>query len=87
MTTGSDILKKIGSSVVNGTTNPDRTNYFEQVPSNQLETVLWLESDRMSHLLELLTRKSLDNQIEVATDHGAWRTALELGPRSCAVTR
>ncbi len=60
-----DILKKIGSDSVNGTTNPDRTNYFEVVPSNQLETALWLESDRMGYLLEKLTKKSLDNQIEV----------------------
>jgi zinc protease len=60
-----EILKNIGSGDVNGTTNPDRTNYFETVPSNQLETALWLESDRMSHLLPLLTQVSLDNQIEV----------------------
>ncbi|MBK9036128.1 MAG: insulinase family protein [Myxococcales bacterium] len=60
-----DVLKNIGAGEVNGTTNPDRTNYYELVPSNQLETALWLESDRMSHLLELLTQKSLDNQIEV----------------------
>jgi zinc protease len=60
-----EVLKKIGSNVVNGTTNPDRTNYFEMVPSNELEAALWLESDRMGHLLEVLTRKSLDNQIEV----------------------
>ncbi len=59
------VLKNIGADGVNGTTNPDRTNYFEVVPSNQLDTALWLESDRMGHLLELLTQKSLDNQIEV----------------------
>ncbi len=59
------VLKKIGASSVNGTTNTDRTNYFEVVPSNQLETALWLESDRMGYLLPLLTQKSLDNQIEV----------------------
>ena len=47
-----DILKKIGSNEINGTTNPDRTNYFEVVPSNQLETALWLESDRMGYLLQ-----------------------------------
>ncbi len=46
-----DILKKIGVTDVNGTTNSDRTNYFEVVPSNQLETALWLESDRMGYLL------------------------------------
>jgi zinc protease len=60
-----EILKKIGSDSVNGTTNTDRTNYFEVVPSNQLETGLWLESDRMGFLLDLLTKDSLDNQIDV----------------------
>ncbi len=60
-----EVLKTIGAGTVNGTTNPDRTNYFEVVPSNQLETALWLESDRMAYMLPLLTQKSLDNQIEV----------------------
>jgi len=60
-----EILKNIGGDSVNGTTNLDRTNYFEVVPSNQLETGLWLESDRMAHILPLLTKESLDNQIEV----------------------
>jgi predicted Zn-dependent peptidase len=60
-----EILRKIGSNDVNGTTNPDRTNYFEVVPSNSLETALWLESDRMGHMLELLDRTALDNQIDV----------------------
>nr|MBA2540755.1 insulinase family protein [Deltaproteobacteria bacterium] len=59
---------------VNGTTNPDRTNYYETVPSNQLETALWLESDRMGYLLQPPIGKdgkpvefkvSLANQIEV----------------------
>tara|TARA_R110002073_G_scaffold208011_3_gene368368 strand:+ start:21276 stop:22634 length:1359 start_codon:yes stop_codon:yes gene_type:complete len=60
-----DTLKNIGASGVNGTTNPDRTNYFEVVPSHEIETGLWLESDRMGYLLPLLNQKSLDNQIEV----------------------
>lgn len=60
-----DILKKAGASQINGTTNTDRTNYFEQVPSHHLETALWLESDRMGWLLDLLNQKSLDNQREV----------------------
>jgi zinc protease len=60
-----DILKKVGVVAVNGTTNSDRTNYFEVVPSNQLETALWLESDRMGYLLPTLTQESLDNQIDV----------------------
>ena len=50
---------------INGTTSWDRTNYFEQLPSNQLELALWLESDRMGTLTETLTQEKLDNQREV----------------------
>lgn len=62
-----EVLRKIGSDLVNGTTNPDRTNYFEVVPSNQLETALWLESDRLGYLLDpsTFTQQSLSNQIDV----------------------
>jgi zinc protease len=60
-----EILRNIGAENVNGTTNTDRTNYFEVVPSNQLETALWLESDRMGWLLDLINQTSLANQIEV----------------------
>ncbi|MFV8752111.1 M16 family metallopeptidase [Nannocystaceae bacterium ST9] len=60
-----DILREIGGTDVNGTTNPDRTNYYETVPSHELETALWLESDRMGYLLDLLNDKSLANQIDV----------------------
>lgn len=60
-----DTLQNIGASGINGTTNSDRTNYFEVVPSHEIETGLWLESDRMGYLLPLLDQKSLDNQIEV----------------------
>jgi len=49
----------------NGTTNNDRTNYYQTVPSNYLETVLWLESDRMGFLLEALDRDKLNAQREV----------------------
>lgn len=59
------ILEEIGATGVNGTTNFDRTNYFETVPSGALELALWMESDRMGFLLESLTEKSLKNQIEV----------------------
>ena len=52
-------------SDINGTTNTDRTNYFETVPSNQVELALWLESDRMGTLTETLTPAKLDNQREV----------------------
>jgi zinc protease len=50
---------------INGTTSWDRTNYFEQVPSNQLDLALWLEADRMGTLIETLTQAKLDNQREV----------------------
>jgi zinc protease len=67
--TGADahfkILRQIGSTNVNGTTNSERTNYFEVVPSHQLETALWLESDRMGHLLDVLSSKEMANQIDV----------------------
>ncbi|MCH1923216.1 insulinase family protein [Shewanella sp. C32] len=47
---------------MNGTTNTDRTNYFETVPSNQLEKMLWLESDRMGFLLPALTDEKFEVQ-------------------------
>ncbi len=50
---------------VNGTTSFDRTNYFETVPSESLEYVLWLESDRMGFLTEALTQEKLDTQRNV----------------------
>jgi predicted Zn-dependent peptidase len=50
---------------INGTTSWDRTNYFEQLPSNQLELALWLEADRMGTLADVLTQEKLDNQREV----------------------
>ena len=59
------ILQEIGGTSVNGTTNSDRTNYFEVVPAHQIETALWLESDRMGYLLDLLDEASLKNQQEV----------------------
>jgi predicted Zn-dependent peptidase len=52
-------------SDINGTTNTDRTNYFETVPSNQVELALWLESDRMGTLTETLNPGKLENQREV----------------------
>ena len=47
---------------LNGTTNRDRTNYFETVPSNQLEVMLWLEADRMGFLLPAVTQKKFEVQ-------------------------
>mgnify|MGYP000952140917 FL=1 len=56
------ILEAAGAPMVNGTTDFDRTNYFETVPANQLELALWLESDRMGFLLDTLSQERLDNQ-------------------------
>jgi zinc protease len=54
-----------GATDVNGTTDFDRTNYFETMPANQLELALWLESDRMGFLMEGLDRVKLTNQRDV----------------------
>ncbi|MCC6126005.1 MAG: insulinase family protein [Pirellulales bacterium] len=50
---------------LNGSTNQDRTNYWETVPANYLELALWMESDRMGFLLPAMSRKKLDNQRDV----------------------
>ncbi|GER06533.1 hypothetical protein JCM17843_08430 [Kordiimonadales bacterium JCM 17843] len=55
-------LQEVGVTDVNGTTWLDRTNYFETVPTPALERVLFLESDRMGHLLGAVTQEKLDNQ-------------------------
>ncbi|GAD78534.1 M16 family metallopeptidase [Vibrio ezurae] len=55
------LITQAGGSL-NGTTNSDRTNYFETVPSNQLEKVLWLESDRMGFLLEAVSQRKFEIQ-------------------------
>ena len=47
---------------LNGSTNEDRTNYFETAPSNQLEKMLWLEADRMGFLLDAVTQEKFENQ-------------------------
>ena len=62
-------IEKAGANLfeggVNGTTNEDRTNYFESVPSGSLEYVLWLESDRLATLTDVLTKEKLDNERDI----------------------
>ena len=58
------LIQGAGGSL-NATTNPDRTNYFNTVPAEHLELVLWLEADRMGGLVPALTQETLDNQREV----------------------
>ena len=55
-------IEKAGATTMNGTTNRDRTNYFQNVPTSALDLTLWLESDRMGHLLSGITQKMLDEQ-------------------------
>ena len=55
-------LEKVGATDLNGTTNFDRTNYFQNVPTSALDLVLFLESDRMGHLLGAIDQARLDEQ-------------------------
>jgi zinc protease len=58
-------LEAAGASAINGSTEFDRTNYYETLPSNQLELALWLESDRMGYLPDNLDQANLSNQQDV----------------------
>ena len=55
-------MERVGATGLNGTTNNDRTNYFENVPTSALDFALFAESDRMGHLLKTLDKKILDLQ-------------------------
>src|SRR6516165_1461834 len=57
-----EAMEPIGATDLNGTTNNDRTNYFENVPTPSLDYTLWLESDRMGHMLGAIDQKTLDLQ-------------------------
>jgi zinc protease len=71
-------LEAAGASSINGTTDFDRTNYFETLPSNQLELALWLESDRMGFLLDKLDDQKLENQRDVVRNER--RQSIESAP-------
>jgi zinc protease len=55
-------MERIGATDLNGTTSEDRTNYFEDAPTPALDLVLWMESDRMGHLLGVIDQAKLDEQ-------------------------
>ncbi len=55
-------MERIGATDLNGTTNEDRTNYFQNVPTSALDIALWMESDRMGHLLGVIDQAKLDEQ-------------------------
>jgi len=71
-------LEGAGASFINGTTDFDRTNYMEDLPSNELETALWVESDRMGFLLDKLDAPSLANQQDVVRNER--RQSIENAP-------
>jgi zinc protease len=58
------VIQEVGGAI-NGSTTPDRTNYWELLPSNFLETAIFMEAGRMKGLLEAMTQKKLDNQRDV----------------------
>ena len=55
-------LERVGATDLNGTTNEDRTNYFQNVPANAVDLALWMESDRMGYLLGVVDQERLDEQ-------------------------
>ena len=66
------IVSNAGGTL-NGSTNSDRTNYYQTVPANQLEKVLWLEADRMGFLLPAVTPEKFENQRETVKNERAQR--------------
>ena len=66
-----ELVQRAGGTL-NGSTWLDRTNYFETVPSNQLELALWLEADRMGKLLPAMTQQKLDTQRDVVKNERRW---------------
>jgi predicted Zn-dependent peptidase len=66
-----ELVQRAGGTQ-NGSTWLERTNYFETVPSNQLELALWLEANRMGKLLPAMTQQKLDTQREVVMNERRW---------------
>ncbi|BDX07535.1 M16 family metallopeptidase [Planctobacterium marinum] len=67
-----ELITEAGGNM-NGTTNSDRTNYYQTVPANQLEKVLWLEADRMGFLLDAVTQEKFEVQRETVKNERAQR--------------
>jgi predicted Zn-dependent peptidase len=66
-----ELIQRAGGTL-NGSTWLDRTNYFETLPSQQLELALWLEADRMGRLLPAMTQEKLDTQRDVVKNERRW---------------
>ncbi len=80
-------LLAIGATDINGTTSHDRTNYFQNVPTAALDQVLWLESDRMGHLLGTLDQAKLDEQRGVVQNEKRQRENIPYGIEQEIVTK
>jgi zinc protease len=82
-------VEPLGATDLNGTTNNDRTNYFQNVPKTAFDTVLWLESDRMGHLTGAIDQARLDEQRGVVQnekrqgDNEPYSIAEELSTKAC----
>ena len=66
-----ELIQRAGGTL-NGSTWLDRTNYYETVPSNQLELALWLEANRMGYLIPAMTQQKLDTQRDVVQNERRW---------------
>ena len=66
-----ELIQRAGGTL-NGSTWLDRTNYYETVPSNQLELAIWLEANRMGYLLPAMTQQKLDTQRDVVQNERRW---------------
>ena len=79
------MLERNGATNLNGSTEWDRTNYFETMPADRLELALWLESDRMGFLLDTVDQKKLDTQRDVVRNEK--RQSIENVPYERAAER
>ena len=72
-------MNEVGATGMNGSTGNDRTNYYQTVPTGALDRVLWLESDRMGHLLPVVDQARLDEQRRVVQNEKRQRANTPLG--------
>ena len=80
-------LEQVGATEMNGTTSRDRTNYFQNVPTPALDLALWMESDRMGHLLGAIDQGKLDEQRAVVKNEKRQRESAPYGQVWELITR
>lgn len=72
-------LQRVGATDVNATVTPERTNYMQVVPSTALDLALWMESDRMGHLLGAIDQKALDTERNIVENEKLQRRSAPYG--------